>query len=97
VAADSGNIKLIEQEEALAKLKLIVKDLLDLEDGSHLNEKSRLREDLGIDSLGLVDFVVAIEDNFGVRFSSTFNAESILTLGDAVDLILVLQQGGSRA
>ncbi|WP_287129709.1 phosphopantetheine-binding protein [Candidatus Cyanaurora vandensis] len=78
--------------EIVTKLIDIVQDLLSLEDRTLLNEQTRLREDLAIDSLGVVDFVVALEDNFSIKLPSTFNVEKIHTLSDAADLVLQLME-----
>lgn len=89
----------LTKAEVLEKLQLIVQDLLGLEEASNLRAASKLQDDLGIDSLSLVDFVVALEDSFGIRFPSAFNVAEIVTLGDTADLIvdLLLQQGEKNA
>jgi acyl carrier protein len=46
----------------------------------------RLREDLGIDSLSLIDVAVAAEDRFGIRIPDE-NLGRFQTVGDAVDYI----------
>ena len=47
---------------------------------------SRLREDLGINSLILIDVACAAEDLFGVRIPDK-DLERSVTLGDAVDFL----------
>jgi acyl carrier protein len=47
----------------------------------------RLREDLGIDSLSLIDVAVAAEDTFGIRISDD-DLESFQTVGDVVGYIV---------
>ena len=47
---------------------------------------SRLREDLGISSLSLIDVACAAEDRFGVRIPDD-DLERFVTLGDAVDFL----------
>jgi acyl carrier protein len=46
----------------------------------------RLREDLGIDSLSLIDVAVAAEDAFGIRIPDD-DLERFWTVGDAVGYI----------
>jgi acyl carrier protein len=46
----------------------------------------RLREDLGIDSLSLIDVAVAVEDTFGIRIPDE-DLEHFQTVGDALGYI----------
>ena len=46
----------------------------------------RLREDLGIDSLSLIDVAVAAEDTFGIRIPDE-DLEGFQTVGDALGYI----------
>jgi acyl carrier protein len=46
----------------------------------------RLREDLGIDSLSLIDMAVAAEDMFGIRVPDE-DLEGFRTIDDAVEYI----------
>jgi len=48
-------------------LKLIQENMPDA-DLSNATEDSRLMEDLGMDSIGMMMLSMAIEDEFGVRF-----------------------------
>ncbi len=79
------------QPKVLEEMKLIVQDLLLLEDATEITPEARLKEDLGIDSLGFVDFIVVVEERFSVSFPSTVNPADLLTLGDAVALIETLR------
>jgi acyl carrier protein len=85
-----ANSPVLFDEQVLDKIKLIIEDLLQLEGSEEITESSRLKEDLGIDSLGFVDFIVVVEENFAVRFPSTVNPADLQTLGDAVKLIMEL-------
>lgn len=44
------------------------------------------QEDLGADSLDVVELIMELEDSFGVQISDE-DAEKIATVGDAVDYI----------
>jgi acyl carrier protein len=46
----------------------------------------RLREDLGLDSLSLIDVAVAAEDRFGIRIPDE-DLECFQVVGDALDYI----------
>ena len=55
-------------------------------DPAAITRNSRLREDFGIDSLAMIDLVVAAEDQFGVRIPDE-DAERFTTVGALVDFI----------
>ncbi len=57
---------------------------------------SRLREDLGINSLTLIDVASAAEDRFGVRVPDD-DLEGFVTLGDAVDFLRAAGAKGGPA
>ena len=48
-------------------LKLIKENMLDC-DLSNVNDNSKLMDDLGLDSVGLMMLSMSIEDEFGVTF-----------------------------
>lgn len=51
-----------------------------------LNEHN-LFDDLGIDSLGLVELVMALEDRYKLEVPDE-DAERVTTVGEAIDLVL---------
>ena len=53
---------------------------------AHPARDARLREDLGITSLSMIDVACAAEDRFGVRIPDD-DLERFVTLGDAVDFL----------
>ena len=55
-------------------------------DESKITEEARFEEDLDVDSLGVVELLMALEDEFGVKIPDE-EAESIMTVGQAVDLV----------
>ena len=55
-------------------------------DPSRLRPESQLIKDLGLDSLDVVDLVVALEKKFGFRIEET-EARSMRTLKDIYDYI----------
>jgi acyl carrier protein len=55
-------------------------------DASKINEEARFEEDLDVDSLGVVELLMALEDEFGVKIPDE-EAESIMTVGQAVDMV----------
>jgi len=53
---------------------------------ANVTRDKRLREELGIDSLSLIDVAVATEDTFGIRIPDE-ELERFQTVGDAIDYI----------
>ena len=50
---------------------------------SEIKENTKLKEDLGADSLDLFELVMALEEEFGVEIPSE-DLESIVTVGDVI-------------
>ncbi|MCH2508526.1 MAG: acyl carrier protein [Dehalococcoidia bacterium] len=71
--------------DSLEDVKGIIIELLDVESVEITNE-SRFREDLGADSLDLVELIMAFEDKFGGEISDD-QAQKITTVGEAVSYI----------
>jgi len=69
----------------LEDVKGIITELLDVESNDIMNE-SRFREELGADSLDLVELIMAFEDKFGGEISDD-QAQKITTVGEAVNYI----------
>ena len=67
------------------KVKEIIVDKLGVDEGSVKTEANFI-EDLGADSLDIVDLVMALEEEFGIDIPDE-DAQSIKTVGDAVDYI----------
>jgi len=71
--------------DSLDDVKSIITELLDVET-SEITNQSRFREDLGADSLDLVELIMAFEDKFGGEISDE-QAQKITTVGEAVSYI----------
>lgn len=69
----------------LERLIQAIADVLDL-DASTITEESKFVDDLGADSLDVLEIVMGIEDEFGIQVP-TDEAQSIVTVGDAYDKI----------
>lgn len=67
------------------KVKEILADQLDL-DPEKITMESSFIDDLGADSLDLVDLVMSLEDEFGVEVPDDA-IETMKTVGDAVKYI----------
>ena len=64
------------------KIRGLICDQLDL-DESAVELESAIIEDLGADSLDVVDLIMGIEDEFGIEVSDEA-VENIKTVGDVV-------------
>ena len=69
----------------LERLISAIAEVLDL-DKSTITADSRFVDDLGADSLDILEIIMGIEDEFGLQVP-TDEAESIVTVGDAFDKI----------
>ena len=67
------------------KVRTILVDQLDVEEETVTLEAS-ITEDLGADSLDVVDLVMSLEDEFGVEIPDD-QVENIKTVGDIVKYI----------
>ncbi|MCQ2405456.1 MAG: acyl carrier protein [Clostridia bacterium] len=69
----------------LGKVKTILSNQFDV-DEAELNEDTRLDDDLGADSLDVVDLMMSLEDTFDVEIQDE-DIEKIRTIGDLVTYI----------
>lgn len=75
----------MQREEILEKVKEVIVDQLTVEEDD-VNEDASFVDDLGADSLDIVELVMALEESFGVSIPDE-DAENIKTVGDAVAFI----------
>jgi acyl carrier protein len=75
----------MERAEIESKMSELLVDELGL-DADKITMESRFEEDLEVDSLGVVELLMALEDNFGVQIPDE-EAEQLSTVGQAVDLV----------
>ena len=75
----------ISKEDLFAKIKENLVETLEL-DADHVTLETNIVEDLGADSISLMEFTLALEDEFGFEISDE-DAEHILTLGQVVDYV----------
>lgn len=71
--------------DSFEKVQSIIVDLLGV-DPDEVTEDARFREDLGADSLDLVELIMEFEDEFGGTISDE-EAQQIETVGQAVDYL----------
>jgi acyl carrier protein len=75
----------MSQSDIFAKVKKVVVEQLGVKD-EEVKETSSFIDDLGADSLDLVELVMAFEEEFDIEIPDEA-AEKILTIQDAVDHI----------
>ena len=75
----------MSESEVLEKVKAIIKEQLDVEEGD-IKAESSFIDDLGADSLGLVELVLTFEEAFEIDIPDE-ETEKIRTVQDAVDYI----------
>ena len=73
------------QEEIFEKVKGIIVEQLGVTEASVTAEASFI-DDLGADSLDIVELVMALEEEFDMEIPDT-DAEKVVTVGDVVDYI----------
>jgi acyl carrier protein len=76
--------------EVLDRVKKIIVDRLDV-DAEEVTLEASFKDDLGADSLDVVELVMELEDEFDMEISDE-DAEKISTVGDAVNYINSLQK-----
>ncbi len=74
------------KEEVVAKLKAIVSDRLDVEEDQVTPEKNFV-EDLGADSLDIVELIMGIEEEFDIEIPDE-DAEKLTSVGEAMNYTL---------
>lgn len=73
------------KEKIFDKLKELVVDQLGVEE-DEVTMEATMQDDLGADSLDLVDLVMSVEEEFGVKVADE-DLENIKTVGDIVNYI----------
>ena len=73
------------RQEIESKVKTFLIDDLEI-DEDKINDDAKLKDDLGIDSLDLVDIVVIVEKNFGFKIKPE-EMKGVVALKDFYDYI----------
>jgi acyl carrier protein len=75
----------MEHEEIIEKVKAVIVEQLNV-DEADVTEEASFVDDLGADSLDIVELVMALEEEFGISIPDE-QAEGIKTVGDAIAYI----------
>ena len=78
------------REEILSQLQSTLSEKLGI-DESEITEDASFEEDLGADSLDLVEVVMDLEDQFGLKIPDE-DARGLTTVGKAIDYVVAQQQ-----
>ena len=75
----------METEEIFEKVKTVIVEQLGIDEANVRMESSFL-DDLGADSLDIVEFIMALEEEFGIEIPDE-DVEKIVTVKDVVEYI----------
>jgi len=75
----------MERDDILEKVKGVIVEQLSV-DEADVTEEASFIDDLGADSLDIVELVMALEEEFGISIPDE-EAENIKTVGDAIAYI----------
>lgn len=82
-----GVIIEMTQEEIFEDVKTVIVEQLGVNDVSVITMEASFIDDLGADSLDIVELIMALEEKFDMEIPDE-DAEKIVTVGDVVEYIM---------
>ena len=82
------------EQEIIKLTNQVFEDSFEIEK-ERLKPEMNIFQDLGLDSLDIVDLVVALQEKFGVKIRNDNRIKNIRTLGDIYMFILSLKAEGA--
>lgn len=86
----------MNDQEVIDRINSVFADSFEIE-REELKPEKRIFEDLGLDSLDIVDLIVALQKKFNIRIRDDERVRQIRTLGDVHNFILLLKAEGHVA
>lgn len=82
----------MQKDEIIARVNEVFVEEFEQEPGS-LTPEAHIFQELGLDSLDVVDLIVALQKKFGVNFRSDERIRDIRTLGDLYEFVATVKEG----